>query len=107
MAESLILCDPNSNPNLNIWDLNIKAEFFVEIIVDQLKTWTHTMKAVPKWLLINRPKTPEMPQNLHAQIACPSPKLWDFDEKRLHWASVVRVLTQGKTLRKIRGLSLQ
>ena len=21
---------------------------------------------------------------------CPSPKVWDFDEKRLHWASVVR-----------------
>ena len=22
---------------------------------------------------------------------CPRPKVWDFDEKRLHWASVVRV----------------
>ena len=22
---------------------------------------------------------------------CPSPKVWDFDEKRLHWASIVRV----------------
>ena len=21
---------------------------------------------------------------------CPSPKFWDFDEKRLHWASLVR-----------------
>ena len=26
---------------------------------------------------------------------CPSPKIWDFDEKRLHWASVVR----GRLLR--------
>ena len=42
---------------------------------------------VPKWVLINRPK---IPQNLSAQIVCPSPKVWDFDEKRLHWASVVR-----------------
>ena len=42
---------------------------------------------VPKWVLINRPK---IPQNLSAQIVWPSPKVWDFDEKRLHWASVVR-----------------
>jgi hypothetical protein len=33
-----------------------------------------------------------MPQNLSAQIVCPSPKVWDFDEKRLHLASVVRAL---------------
>ena len=31
-----------------------------------------------------------MPQNLSAQIVCPSQRVWDFDEKRLHWASVVR-----------------
>ena len=37
MAKSLILCGPNSNPNpsINIWDLDIKAYFFVEIMVDQ------------------------------------------------------------------------
>jgi hypothetical protein len=34
---------------------------------------------VPKWVLINAPK-----------FICPSPKVWDFDEKRLHQASVVR-----------------
>ena len=28
--------------------------------------------------------------NLFDQIVCPSPKVWDFNEKRLHWASVVR-----------------
>ena len=44
---------------------------------------------VPKWVLINQPKIPQMPQNLSAQFVCP--KVWDFDEKRLHWASVVRV----------------
>ena len=44
---------------------------------------------VPKWVLINWPKIPQMPQNLSAQIVCPSPKIWYFDEKRLHWVSVV------------------
>ena len=29
---------------------------------------------VPKCLLINRPKIPQMPQNLSVQIVCPSPK---------------------------------
>ena len=44
---------------------------------------------VPKWVLINWPKIPQMPQNLSTQIVCPSPKDWDFGEKRLHWAYVV------------------
>ena len=44
---------------------------------------------VLKWMLINRPKIPQMPHNLSAQIVCPSSKVWDFDVKRFHWASVV------------------
>jgi hypothetical protein len=41
---------------------------------------------VPKWVLINLSKnTPNTPK-----FICPSPKVWDFDEKRHHWASVVR-----------------
>ena len=45
---------------------------------------------VPKWVLINWPKIPQMPQNLFALlIVCPNPKVWDFNEKRLHWASLV------------------
>ena len=44
---------------------------------------------VPKWVLIDQPKIPQMSQNLSAQIVCPSPKFWDFVEKRLHWVSVV------------------
>ena len=36
---------------------------------------------VPKWVLINRLKTPQMPQNLSAQFVCPNPKVLDFDEK--------------------------
>ena len=34
-------------------------------------------------------ETTQMPQNLSAKIVCPGPKVLDFDEKRLHWASVV------------------
>ena len=49
---------------------------------------------VLKWVLINRPKIPQMPQNLSAQIVCSSPKVWYFDEKRLHWVSVVRATRQ-------------
>jgi hypothetical protein len=37
---------------------------------------------VPKWALINWLEVPQMPQNLSAQIVCPSPKVWDFDEKK-------------------------
>jgi hypothetical protein len=50
---------------------------------------------VPKWMLINWPKKPQMPKNLLAQIVCPSQNVWDFDEKRLDWASVVRVITHS------------
>ena len=32
-----------------------------------------------------------MPQNLSGQIVCPNPKILDFDEKRRHFLSVVRV----------------
>ena len=45
---------------------------------------------VTKCLLINWRKIPQMPQNLSAQIVCPSPKDWEFDEKRLHWVFIVR-----------------
>ena len=47
---------------------------------------------VPKWVLIVRPK---IPQNLSAQFVCSSRKVWDFKEKRLYWASVVRVYSQN------------
>ena len=56
---------------------------------------------VPKWVLINWPKIPQNPQKISAQIVYPSPKVWDFDEKSLHWASVVRALcyiSQGRRL---------
>ena len=46
---------------------------------------------------MNWPKITQMPQNVSAQIICPSPKVWDFDEKRLHWAFVVRGLLEHTT----------
>ena len=49
---------------------------------------------VPKWVLKVWPKIPQMPQNLFAQFVCPSPKVLDFNEKRLHWASIVCDLSQ-------------
>ena len=52
---------------------------------------------VPKWVLRNWPKIPKMPQNLSAQFLCSSPKVGDFDEKRLHWAFAVRL--QNKTFK--------
>jgi hypothetical protein len=39
-----------------------------------------------------------MPQNLSAEFVSPSPKVLDFNEKRLHWASVVHDLTHFKFL---------
>jgi hypothetical protein len=45
----------------------------------------------PKCVLTNPPQITQIPQNLSAQIICPSPKVWDFDEKKLHWTSEVRV----------------
>ena len=41
-------------------------------------------------MLIFQPKMPQMPQNLSAQFVCPSPKVLEFNEKVLHWASVAR-----------------
>ena len=50
------------------------------------------MDKEPKWELINWTKIPQMPRTLSAQVVCPSPKIWNFDEKDLHWASKVREL---------------
>ena len=43
---------------------------------------------------------PKMSQNLSAQFVCPSPKYLDFNEKRLHCASVVRVHQQTNIICK-------
>ena len=50
---------------------------------------------VSSYLDLNKNKQtnkPQMPQNLPAQFVRPSPKVLNFNEKRLHWASLVRDL---------------
>jgi hypothetical protein len=53
---------------------------------------------VPKWVLMKRPKIPQMPQNLSAQIVCTSPKVCGFDEYMLYWASVVHVYNHSNVI---------
>jgi hypothetical protein len=75
-----------------IWaDRNLEHKFIEEIMVNLVKELT-----VPKWVLIVGPKIPQVRQNLSAQLVCPSPKVLDFNEKRLHWASVVRGFKDNK-----------
>ena len=38
-------------------------------------------KWAKKWVLTIWLKIIQMPQNLSAQFVCPSPKVWDFNEK--------------------------
>ena len=45
---------------------------------------------LPKRVLIAWLEILQIPQNLSAQFVCPSPKVLDFNEKRLHWGSIVR-----------------
>jgi hypothetical protein len=47
---------------------------------------------VPKWVLIVL--------DLSAQFVCPGPKILDLNEKRLHWASVVRGIAGKKVTLK-------
>ena len=44
---------------------------------------------VPKWVMIVWPKIPQMPQNYIPNLSAQARK-FHFNEKRLHWASVVR-----------------
>ena len=57
------------------WDLDIKA--YIGWLMKKLdKELT-----VPKWVLINQLKSPQMPPIFSAQFVCPSPKVWDFRKK--------------------------
>ena len=44
---------------------------------------------VSKWVLVAWLKISQMPRNLSAQFVFSTPKVLDFNEKSLHWASVV------------------
>jgi hypothetical protein len=47
-----------------------------------------------------------MPQNLSAQFVCPSPKVLDFNKKRLHWALVVREMEYWHNCDKFLSISV-
>ena len=84
-----ILCGQNSNPRIVVIFFYKGLVFFTNNgrIMENLDNGL----TVPKWVMIIWPKMPKMPQNLAAQFVCPNPKVLDFNEKRLHWAYVVRV----------------
>ena len=85
MAKSpiAILCGPNSNPNSNPKKrLGFGYEGLVfcrnnSWLMENMGKWL----TVPKCVLINQPKIPQTPKKFSAKIACPSPRVWDFDEK--------------------------
>ena len=38
------------------------------------------------------------------KFICPSPNVWDFDEKRLHWAFVVRDCNTLCPIKRVLGI---
>ena len=75
MAKFLVLCCPNSI------GFGYKGLVFYKNNGCLMENIDNGL-TVPKRVLINQPKIPQMPQNLSAQIVCPSPKFWDLDEKK-------------------------
>ena len=63
---------------------------------------THSTKMGAVNMFENTPNA----QNLIAQIVCPSPKVWDFIKKRLHWESVVHGQHQMTLTSKVKKVSL-
>ena len=47
------------------------------------------MDGTPKWMVIVQAKNTPNASNLSTQFFCPCPKNLNFNEKWLHWASVV------------------
>ena len=61
---------------------------------------------VPKWVKTVWPKMPKMSHNLSTQFIWQGPKVLDFNEKRLHWASVVRGSFYGQTFNRFALLKI-
>ena len=57
-----------------------------------IKLAAYSIKMGADKLAENTPNAP----NLICRNCLPSPKVWCFTEKRLYWASVVRVLIQDR-----------
>ena len=47
---------------------------------------------VPKLGADSLAENTQIAENLSAQFVCPSPKVLDFNEKKLHWVYVVQML---------------
>ena len=73
---------------VNLCSLFVILKFENIQLFEFICSGNRSMFRVTAFLVQNQ--KPEPKYNLSAQIICPSPKVWDFDEKRLHWASVVR-----------------
>ena len=84
----------NLSSNYGLIDAKIRASDKDLLVIDNNMD---KRLIVPKWVLINWPKLPQTPQNVPAQIVSPSPKVWDFYEKRFYYASVVRGLCSSCT----------
>ena len=92
-AKSLTVCGPNSNPNSNkCLGRGYKGLVFCMNSVLIMENMDKGL-TIPKKVLINWVKIPQMPQNLSAQIVGLSPQFWDFDEKNASLASVVHAMT--------------
>jgi hypothetical protein len=59
---------------------------------------------VPKCILINHSKIPQIPHNLSAQIVCTSPKIWDFDEKKATLGSLC--ICKWNSLKKLKDTGI-
>ena len=47
----------------------------------------------------------QMPHDLSAQFVCPSSKVLDFNEKRLHWTSVVGASMRSEVCKSVPSLT--
>ena len=54
--------------------------------MENMGQWTHCTKMGADKLAGNTPNAPKF----ICPNCLPGPKVWDFDEKMLHWVSVVR-----------------
>ena len=94
----MILCSPNLTPNYN-------PKKYLGLVFFRNNGWI--MKnmdkglTVTKWVLIVWPKIPQMLQNLLAQFVSPSTEVMDFNEKSLHWASVIREWPHSWSVHKL------
>ena len=70
----------NSQSQINIFDLDIKACFFCRNNGLLMENMDKGLMGADK-LVENTPNAPK--------FICPSSKVWDLIKKRLHWASVV------------------